>query len=417
MSQEWLDALDPQSPFGLEALPFGVVLSEGRGPRLAVRLGEQALDLAAVSATTGSPHANLFDKGTLDPLLASGRAVWHEVREEIAEWLTSRRRAASTRPHLLPLAGRACAMPFSIADYVDFYSSEHHAANLGRLFRPGADPLPAAWKHLPIGYHGRAGTVVVSGTPVVRPSGVRLAGDPAEARVGPSEKLDFEAEVGFVVGVPSELGIPVPIDRFEEHVFGVLLVNDWSARDIQAFESVPLGPFLGKSFLTTISAWVLPLQALEAARLDQPPKEPAGSSHLAGHAGHAGHAGSGYAIELEVRLNGSVLSRPPFETMYWSAAEQLAHMTSNGASLRTGDLFASGTVSGPAHGQYGSLLELSWNGTQPVELEDGSTRRFLLDGDEVAMTATAPAPSGCRLGLGEVTGRVLPARPTRAAPA
>jgi fumarylacetoacetase len=300
-------------------------------------------------------------------------------------------------------------LPFTVADYVDFYSSEQHATNVGRIFRPDAPALPAAWRHLPIAYHGRAGTVVVSGTDVLRPNGIHrdARGEPV---FGPCEQLDFEAEVGFVVGVPSEQGRPTPLEAFDEHVFGVVLLNDWSARDIQSFEYVPLGPFLGKSFATSISAWVLPLEALETARVRPPARDP----RPLGPLDDTDAAPWGLDLSLEVAVSGSVVSRPPFAGMYWTAAQQLAHLTANGASLRTGDLYGSGTVSSAE--EWGSLLELSWGGARPLTLADGSTRTFLRDGDEVLLSASAPTDSGKQVTLGEVRGRVLPAVPLSGVP-
>jgi fumarylacetoacetase len=293
-------------------------------------------------------------------------------------------------------------LPFEVADYVDFYSSEDHATNLGRLLRPGTPPLQPNWKHLPVGYHGRAGTVVVSGTPVVRPSGQRLPPESDTPVFGPSSRLDVEAEVGFVVGRPSTMGVPLSTSDFADHVFGVVLVNDWSARDIQAWEYRPLGPFLGKSFATTISPWVVPLAALDAAGVPAPEQDPPVLPYLA----EAGR--TGYDIRIEVRWNGTVVSRPPYSRMYWSAAQQLAHLTANGARVRTGDLYASGTVSGPAREESGSFIELTMGGQEPVTLDDGGVRTFLEDGDTVTISATAPGPDGCLIGLGEATGRVVP---------
>jgi fumarylacetoacetase len=308
-------------------------------------------------------------------------------------------------PFLVPVDDVTMHLPIEVADYVDFYSSRQHAENVSRMFRPDSPELPANWTHLPIGYHGRAGTVQVSGTPVVRPCGQRKAPDEDAPTFGPSRRLDIEAEVGFVVGTPSRLGTPVPICAFPEHVFGVCLVNDWSARDLQAWEYVPLGPFLGKSFLTSVSPWVVPLAALEAARVRPPARDPEPLPYL-------DDAGTPWGLDLalEVRLNGEVVSRPPFSTQYWTAAQQLAHLTVNGASLRTGDLYASGTVSGPERDARGSLLELSWNGAEPFALGDGSERTFLEDGDEVVLRAAAPGHDGSRVALGEVRGRVQPAR-------
>jgi fumarylacetoacetase len=303
----------------------------------------------------------------------------------------------------VPLADVTVHMPFTVADYVDFYASEHHARNVGAILRPDSPSLPDAWRHLPIGYHGRAGTVVPSGTDIVRPSGLRRDGD--AATYGPSARLDIEAEVGFVVGVPSILGRPVTVTAFADHVFGVVLLNDWSARDIQAFEYVPLGPFLGKSFATSISPWVVPLEALEHARVAPPRRDP----EPAGYLHDADGDPWGLDLSLEVSWNGTLVSRPPVATMYWTAAQQLAHLTANGASLRTGDLYASGTVSGPSRDERGSFLELTWNGAEPLTLVDGSVRTFLEDGDVVTITGSAPGPDASRIGLGEVTGTIRPA--------
>ncbi|MDN5852823.1 MAG: fumarylacetoacetate hydrolase family protein, partial [Actinomycetia bacterium] len=279
-------------------------------------------------------------------------------------------------------------------DYVDFYASIDHATNLGRIMRPDSAPLLPNWRHLPVGYHGRSGTIVESGTPVTRPSGQRRGDD--GPTFGPSARLDIEAEMGFVVGAPSSMGAPVPTSAFRDHVFGAFLLNDWSARDIQGWEAQPLGPFLGKSFATSIASWVTPLDALEAARVDLPGQDPEPLDYL-----RTGER-AGYDIDLVVEWNGTVVARPPYAAMYWSPAQMLAHMTVGGASIRTGDVYASGTISGPEAGQLGSFVELSRSGQELVTLADGSTRTFLEDGDEVTITATAPGRSGTRIGLAEV---------------
>ena len=296
-------------------------------------------------------------------------------------------------------------LPFTVADYVDFYASEQHATNVGRIFRPDGEALTPNWRHLPIGYHGRAGTVVVSGTPIRRPCGQTRPSGSAAPIYGACRRLDFEAELGFVVGAESAIGEPVAAARFAEHVFGACLVNDWSARDIQGWESQPLGPFLGKSFGTTISPWIVPLAALEHARV----RPPSLDTELASYLAKSGDWG--LDIAFEVRINGHVVSRPPYKTMHWSPAQMLAHMTVNGASLRTGDLFASGTVSGPEPDQYGSLIELAWAGRQPLSLPDGSHRGWLEDGDEVVITATAAGPEGTRIGFGDAHGQIMPGWP------
>ena len=387
------------SHFPADNLPYGVFSTPGTPPRVGTAIGGHVLDLGAVL------DDDVFRTGSLNAHLAQGPAAWARTRERIAGLLSDERHRPAVEPHLTPLDEVTLHLPFEVADYVDFYASEHHAAALGRILRPGSDPLPPNWRHLPIGYHGRAGTVVVSGTPVVRPRGQRKDPGRAAPSDGPSRRLDVEVEVGFVVGVPSPLGTPVPAAAFADHVFGVVLVNDWSARDIQAWEYVPLGPFLGKSFATSISPWVVPLAALEAARRPVPVQDPPPLGHL------RGGGDWGLDITLELELNGEVVSRPPYASMYWSPAQMLAHLTSGGASLRTGDLYASGTVSGPGPGQAGSLIEITHGGREPIVLGDGSKRTFLEDGDVVTIRAFAPSVSGGRIGFGEVTGRVEPARP------
>jgi fumarylacetoacetase len=389
-------------PFSLHTLPYGVfTVAAGPQPRVGMAVGDAILDLTAASAALWPERAALFRGGSLDALLAAGRPAWTAVRTALTRWLSDQQYAEVLAPLLLPATDARMHLPFTVADYVDFYSCEQHAANVGRILRPDQPALPANWRHLPAGYHGRAGTVVVSGTPIIRPSGQRRGPD-GTVVFGPSTALDFEAEVGFVVGTPSVPGRGVPLSGFADHVFGVCLVNDWSARDIQAWEYVPLGPLLSKSFATSISPWVLPLDALGAARIRPPARDP----HPLPYLDDTSIEPWGLDITLEVALNGHPVSRPPFAGMYWTAAQQLAHLTVNGACLRTGDLFASGTVSGPAPGERGSLLELSWNGSAPLTLADGSTRSFLADGDEVSITATAPGPEGTSIGLGEVCGRI-----------
>jgi fumarylacetoacetase len=394
----WL-ALDAQDPYGIDHLPYGAA-DDADGRRFAVvRIGSSALDLTTVTAELAVEHAPLFADGMLDAFLGAGRPTWQQVRALLTQWLTDEARRPALEPHLTPVDELTLRLPFSVSDYVDFYASEAHATNVGRMFRPDGDPLTPNWKHLPVGYHGRAGTVVVSGTEVRRPAGQRRAAD-GSITFGPSQRVDLEAEVAFVVGTGTELGSRVPVADFAEHVFGLCLLNDWSARDIQAWEYVPLGPFLGKSFATSVSPWITPLAALDGAWVEPPARDPRPMPYLDDSA-----RPSGLNLDLEVSINGAVISRPPFATMYWTPAQMLAHLTVNGASLRTGDLFASGTVSGPDRAQWGSLLELSWNGTEPLTLRDGTQRTFLEDGDEVVITASAPTPHG-RVGLGEVRGHI-----------
>ncbi|MGW3887489.1 fumarylacetoacetase [Micromonospora chokoriensis] len=395
----WVTGADG-SPYGVTNLPYGVFRTDGGQPRIGVRIGSWVLDLAAAEAADLVLAAGTLCRPTLNDFMALGRPQWTAVRQRITELLTDPAHRAVVEPLLVPLEDVELLLPIEVADYVDFYSSEHHASNVGQIFRPGQPPLLPNWKHLPIGYHGRAGTVVVSGTPVVRPTGQRPSADGPVT--GPSVRLDIEAEVGFVVGVPSPMGQRVAVDDFADHVFGVVLVNDWSARDIQAWEYQPLGPFLGKSFATSVSAWVTPLDALGDAFVPAPDQDPPVVDYLR----DVPHLG--LDLRLVVEWNGEQVSEPPFATMYWTPAQQLAHLTVNGASLRTGDLYASGTVSGPDRSQVGSFLELTWGGAEPVKVGD-ETRTFLADGDTVTITATAPGPDGTTIALGEVTGTVRPA--------
>jgi len=400
----WVEDVPDDSPFGLHNLPYGVFnAGSDSARRIGVAIGDYVLDVGAAARAVGAPSA-VLDAPSLNPLMAAGRATWSATRAAVASWLTDPAFRSTLRAHLLPRAELTLHLPFEPADYVDFYASEHHAANLGRMFRPGSPPLTPNWKHLPIGYHGRAGSLAVSGTPVTRPAGQRRRPDDAAPSFGPSRRLDFEAEVGFVVGAPSPAGRPVPLGAFADHVFGVCLVNDWSARDLQAWEYVPLGPFLGKSFATSVSPWIVPLEALAHARVRPPERDVEPLPYLDDREQDPW----GLDIELEVSVNGTPISRPPFAGMYWTAAQQLAHLTSNGARLRTGDLFASGTVSGPDRDTVGSLIEYTENGAHPLKLEAGE-RAFLEDGDEVEITATAPGPPGTSIGFGRVTGRIAPA--------
>jgi fumarylacetoacetase len=397
----WL-SLPADTGYGLHNLPFGVFSTAASDRRrVGIAFGEYVIDVSRLDV----PGAAELAHDSLNAFMARGRAVWDELRTRLQELLTGSVHRAAVEPHLVSRDEVTLHLPVEVADYVDFYSSQHHAENLGRILRPDSEPLTPNWKHLPVGYHGRAGTVAVSGTPVIRPQGQRKDLADSAPSFGPSTRLDIEAEVGFVVGVPSQLGSQVAVASFADHVFGVCLVDDWSARDIQSWEYVPLGPFLGKSFLTSVSPWVVPLAALANARTRPPARDP----QLLPYLRDEEHPWA-LDITLEVRLNGELVSSPPFVELYWTPAQQLAHLTVNGASLRTGDLFASGTVSGPGKDQRGSLIELTWNGTQPLTLSDGTSRAFLEDGDEVTITATAPALDGSRLSFGEVRGQVEPAR-------
>jgi fumarylacetoacetase len=410
--RSWIEGADG-SGFGAAHLPYGVVTHAGGHPELAVRIGGFALSLARLQdeglLDAVVPHGvAVFGNGTLDALLALGPHAWRDVRARLQHLVTDDAHADMVRAALLPLDEVTTSLAWTVADYVDFYSSEHHATNVGRIFRPDGDALTPNWKHLPIGYHGRAGTVVVSGTDVVRPCGQRKAPHEDEPGYGPTRRLDVEVEVGFVVGTPSTLGDRVTAQGFTDHVFGVVLLDDWSARDIQAWEYVPLGPFLGKSFATSVSAWVTPLEALTAARAAAPAQDPEPLPYLSDT--------DPWSLDLDLELvlerdgRSAVVSRPPFASMYWTPGQQLAHMTVNGAALRTGDLFASGTVSGAEPDQRGSFLELSWGGREPLSVDGLGEVTFLEDGDVVTIRGTAAGTDGERITLGEVRGRVTPPR-------
>ena len=381
--------------FGLHNLPYGVFSPPQQAPRVGVRYGEHVIDLARLLGD--DDPEGVFAQPSLNAFMARGYDEWVAVRAAIVDALSG-----GIPPEAVhPVDAVTLHLPIEVADYVDFYASEHHAANLGRLFRPDSpDPLMPNWKHLPVGYHGRAASIVVSGTDIVRPAGQRKGpGDDAPV-FGPSTRLDIEAELGFVVGVGNPMGASIEADAAETHIFGVCLFNDWSARDIQAWEYVPLGPNLGKSFASTISPWIVPLLALTEARVDTPVQRPAVLPYL------EMPRPWGLDVDVEVEWNGHVVSRPPYSAMYWSPAQMLAHLTVNGAPVRTGDLFASGTISGPDKDQRGAFIELTWGGAEPVKV-GGESRTFLEDGDEVVLRATAPATGGRRLGFGEARGRIV----------
>ena len=387
--------------FGLANLPYGIFRRAGSGeaPRAGVRFEDGVLDLA-VLASDGliDDPGGVFARPALNAFMASGPAAWAATRERVARLLSG----VDAEPELLPLGDVELLAPFAVADYVDFWSSIHHAANSGRIFRPGAEPLPPNWRHMPIGYHGRSATIVPGGTPVRRPRGQSRPDRDAPPVFGPSAKLDVELELGFVVGTPSAIGEPVPVERALDHVFGVVLLNDWSARDLQAFESQPLGPFLGKSFATSISPWVTPMAALAPFRAAPfEPQDPEPAAYLR-------EEPWALDIALEIELDGERVTQTNARHLYWSVAQQIAHLTVNGAAMRTGDLLGSGTISGPEREERGSLLELSWNGAEPFALADGRGRAFLEDGDEVVLRGLA-GDGDTAVALAEVRGRIVPA--------
>jgi fumarylacetoacetase len=406
----WLD-LPAGHPFGLATLAYGVFSTDDPDlRRVGVRIGDLVLDAGAAAEFVGMESGISWTQPSLNHFLSLGRPAWEAARAWLIEIFTNPVHRDGIEPFLIPLREVTLHLPIEVADYVDFYASESHATNVGSIFRPGGEPLTPNWKHLPIAYHGRSGTVVVSGTDIIRPMGQVKVSTDAAPSFGPSDRLDIEAELGFIVGGSTPLGTRVHVDDAADHLFGVALFNDWSARDIQAWESTPLGPFLSKSFASSLGGWVVPMEALSAARIPLPRQEPEPLPYLQGSAGEASGAGLfGLDLRYEIRINDTLVSSPAYAVMYWSPAQMLAHLTVNGASLRDGDLFASGTISGPTPDSRGSLLELTWNGQEPLTLDDGSTRKFLLDGDTVTITGWAPGPDGVRIGLGEVVGTIVPA--------
>ncbi len=392
--------------FSPTTLPYGAFVAADGSRHLAVAVGQDLIDLhrAAEQGGISSVDPVTLTTGSLNEHLAAGRNDWSSLRSELSDGLAAGRfdRFIQSR------RGVQLVLAWDVADYVDFYASEHHASNVGRMFRPDSEPLLPNWRSLPVGYHGRSGTVVVDGTPIRRPSGQRKGAD-GEVTFGPSRRLDIELEIGFVVGGSTALGEPVDIADAGRHLFGVVLLNDWSARDIQAWEYVPLGPFLGKSFATSVSGWVVPMDTLAEARAPAPPQSnPDPFPYLQGRENWS------LSLDLEVwyRPAGAadasrVAAVNSAGALYWTPAQMLAHMTSNGATIRPGDLFGSGTVSGSEASERGSMLELSWSGRDEIPIGD-VTRTFLEDGDEVTLRATAPGPDG-PLELGPVSGIVLPA--------
>jgi fumarylacetoacetase len=409
----------PGSHFPIHNLPFGIFRPRaGASPRAGVRIGELVLDLASVAEAGlfGGPElgdGGVFREPTLNGFMAAGRAAWLEARHTITKLLrhdepTLRDGAGLRDAALVPARSIEMMLPADIRDYTDFYSSREHATNVGTMFRGAANALQPNWLHLPVGYHGRSSSIVVSGTEIRRPMGQTKADDADQPTFGPSRLMDFELEMGFFVGPGNELGRPIPITEAADHIFGMVLVNDWSARDIQKWEYVPLGPFLGKNFATSISPWVVSLDALEPFRASGPAQdEPAPLPYLRGAGDRA------YDIQLEVWLQSERMDEAEriatsnFKYMYWNICQQLAHHTSGGCNAQPGDLMASGTISGPAKEERGSMLEITWRGTEPIELATGETRKFLADGDEVIMAGWCER-DGIRVGFGDVRGKLLP---------
>ncbi len=411
--KSWVEsANDPASDFPIQNLPFGVFRRKGSSelPRGGVAIGDQVLDLAALGIKTGP---------TLNDLAAAGRPAWRGLRKRLSKLLSVKGYRKKDAKYLVPMKKAELFLPVAVGDYSDFYAGIHHAMSIGRMLRPD-NPLLPNYKWLPIGYHGRASSVVVSGTPVTRPNGQTKSAEETQPSFGPSKRLDYEVELGFVIGPGNALGRPIGIDDAEKHIFGVVLLNDWSARDLQTWEYQPLGPFLAKSFATTISPWIVTLEALEPFRCpaferaaDDPPPVPYLFSAKDRQAG-------GFAIRLEMHLATQAmkknkspaarLSTGSSRDAYWTAAQMVAHQSSNGCNLRPGDLLGSGTLSGPAPENAGSMMELTLGGKKPLPLAGGETRGFLADGDEVTQRGRCEREGAVAIGFGEAAGVIRPAR-------
>lgn len=401
------------SDFPLENLPYGVFTPAGSDrPRPGTAIGDWVVDLQALQ-DAGLIRHDVFSGSTLNAFMAAGRPVWKEVRATLQSLLSEdnpdlrdndglRANAFHHQAHV------RMVMPVDIGDYTDFYSSREHATNVGTMFRDPDNALLPNWLHLPVGYHGRASSVVVSGTDVRRPKG-QTKPDDGPPVFGPCRLLDFELELGFFTGPGNELGEPIPIERAADHIFGFVLVNDWSARDIQKWEYVPLGPFLAKNFATSISPWIVTLDALEPFRCAGPEQDPEPLPYLKSPGDWSYDIGLEVGIQPDGADTDDVICRSNFRYMYWNICQQLAHHTVTGCNVAPGDLMASGTISGKDKGSYGSMLELTWRGQNPIRLSDGSERKFIADGDTVVMRGAAEK-DGLRIGFGEVRGKILPSR-------
>jgi fumarylacetoacetase len=404
----------PDSHFPIQNLPYGVFRRKSGGPpTVGVAIGEMVLDLAVMEDRGMIPDVDTFGRPSLNLFMSQGRTAWTKARNAISRLLradepTLRDDAALRNRALVPQSDVEMLLPVEIGNYTDFYSSREHATNVGTMMRGADNALQPNWLHLPVAYHGRASSVVVSGTDLRRPVGQTKPADAPHPLFGPSKSVDFELEMGLLVGPGNRLGEPIPIRKAADQIFGLVLVNDWSARDIQAWEYVPLGPFLAKNFGTSISPWVVPLAALEPFCVTGPKQDPEPLPYLRSPRDWA------LDVQLEVVIQGEKMDQPQMvcrsnaKYLYWNVCQQVAHHTINGCNLRPGDLLATGTISGPTPDSYGSLLELTWRGSKPISFPNGETRSFLRDGDRVTMTGWCQG-DGYRIGFGDVSGKLLPA--------
>jgi fumarylacetoacetase len=413
MLQSFLE-ITADHPFSIQNLPYGIFSVAGRSARVGVAIGDYVLDLKLLEERGLVPRLGVFGESSLNPLMEKGAAAWRQLRESIQDLLDERnprvRDDRSLRAQvLIPIQQVMLHFPVQVGDYTDFYSSKQHASNVGAMFRGKENALLPNWLHLPVAYHGRSSSLVLSGASIRRPYGQIKRADESQPRFEPSREMDFELEVGAFIGTGNELGEPIPVGTAHEHLFGLVLVNDWSVRDVQRWEYVPLGPFLAKNIGTSVSPWVVTMDALEPFRIKGPAQQPQPLPYLRHDQARS------YDINLEVGLQAGSMQSPAticrtnFRNLYWDMNQQIAHHTINGCNLRTGDLLASGTISGDERESFGSLLELAWAGKNPIELPNGEKRTFLEDGDTVIMTGYAQG-DGFRVGFGEVRGTILKAR-------
>ncbi len=414
--KSWLNVPE-NSDFPIQNIPFGVFLTRDDIITIGTRIGDTAIDLGALHQLGYFAGIDLtediFLQDTLNDFIADGRKTWRLVRNRISDiFLEGNDELRKNKQHCLDILFRLdeieMQLPVDVGDYTDFYASKEHATNVGSLFRDPENALLPNWLHIPIGYHGRSSSIIPSGTPIRRPIGQTKPGEDGVPNFGPTKLLDFELEMAFITTATNDLGKRIPISEAEENIFGLVLFNDWSARDIQAWEYVPLGPFLGKSFASTISPWIVTLDAIQAFRTDGPKQDPKPLDYL------KQEGAMNYDIKLQAAIKPkgkleTVVANSNFKYMYWSMAQQLTHHTVNGCNVRSGDMMGSGTISGPTKDSYGSMLELTWRGQNPIKLRDGSERKFIEDGDTVIMRAYCEN-KGLRIGFGECSGKVLPAK-------
>ncbi len=416
--KSWIEsANDPQNSFPIQNLPFGIAQLPNGKQNCVCAIGDFIIDLAELELTgliSTQSQGTVFNQPALNDFMQCGPKAWQNVRTDLINLLkTNGNNALENNDKLkqqvlIAINDVKMLMPFKVAEYTDFYAGKQHAINVGTMFRGAENALPPNWLHIPIGYNGRASTVVVSGTPIIRPSGQTKAPDAEQPTFGPCKRLDIELEMGAVIGTPSKMGQPISVQQADDMIFGYVLLNDWSARDIQAWEYQPLGPFQAKAFATSISPWVITKAALEPFRTSTPKRDKPLLDYL------KEPSPMSYDIELEISMQPdksntpTTISRTNYNNLYYSAAQQLAHHASSGCKMNTGDLLGSGTISGPDKSSFGSLLEISWGGKEPITLDGGQTRTFIQDGDTLTLSGYAQG-DGYKIGFGECSGTILPA--------